>query len=149
MAVELKRDVAQSPSRMTLFTPISIANSRPLRATRVSIIEFAVRGRSWPNPPRFVPQHQYQHDSWLKRAPSKLILKLELSGMFNRSSIYICRPIYAWYVLANINICNHIMSYIIYIKFILFVPSDHLLIVIYIWTLFYTDYLLLPIFLFM
>ena len=55
--------IAQSPSRMTLFTPISIANSRALRAAKVFIIEFAVRGRSWPDPPHFVPQHQYQHNS--------------------------------------------------------------------------------------
>ena len=150
--------IAQSPSRMTLFTPISIANSRAFHAARVSTTrtvegnQICYEKEAMTRPASFrtttpIPARL----SWLKRAPSKLILKLELSGVFNRSSIYICRPIYAWYVLANINICNHIMSYIIYIKFILFLPSDHFLIVIYIYisTLFSTDFLLLPLFLFM
>ena len=115
--------IAQSPSRMILFSPISIANSRALRAARVSTSrtvegnricyerEVMTRPASFrtttPIPARL---------SWLKKAPSKLILKLELPWVFNRSSIYICRPIYAWYVLANINICNHIISYTIKVE---------------------------------
>ena len=114
--------IAQSPSRMTLFTLISIANSKALHVAGVSTFKAVESNRICCERKAMTKSTSFRtttpipaRHSWLKRAPLKLILKLELSRVFNRSIIYIC--IYAWYVLANINICNHIMSYIIYIKF--------------------------------